>query len=401
MRKQWSFFGLGLNVFATGLVSMFMDISSEMIYPLLPLFLTDVLGSTKLVVGIIEGIAESTASIIKVFSGYLSDRFGRKKLLMGIGYGISTLSRPVIAGALSPLQVLAARTVDRFGKGIRTAPRDAIIAESTVKDGLGKAFGFHRAMDTVGAVIGPSVAFAILVVFPGNLRLVFLLSTIPGIIAVFLIVLLVREKRRKEDADAPRPSLKISSFDGRFRLYIVVVAIFSIGNFADAFLILRAKSLGFSNELITAVYLLYNVIYAASSIPLGIIADKVGLKKIVAVGLTLYSIIFAGFALSTNALHIWVLFSAYGVYKGLTEGNLRAYVASIAPAEKKATAFGVYHAVAGAMLLPASVIAGLLWDISGPGLAFAYGSVMSIIAAIVFICADRRNKGASVSVMPH
>lgn len=398
MRKQWSFFGLGLNVFATGLVSMFMDISSEMIYPLLPLFLTDVLGSTKLVVGIIEGIAESTASIIKVFSGYLSDRFGRKKLLMGVGYGISTLSRPVIAGALSPLQVLAARAVDRFGKGIRTAPRDAIIAESTGKDQLGKAFGFHRAMDTVGAVIGPSVAFAILVVFPGNLRLVFLLSTIPGIIAVFLIVALVREKRHKEDA--PRPSLKIASFDGRFRLYIVVVAIFSIGNFADAFLILRAKNLGFSNELITAVYLLYNVIYAASSIPLGIIADKIGLKKIVAVGLLLYSIIFAGFALSTSALHIWVLFSAYGVYKGLTEGNLRAYVASIAPAEKKATAFGVYHAVNGAMLLPASVIAGLLWDISGPGLAFAYGSVMSIIAAIVFVYADRRNNGASVLVMP-
>ncbi len=401
MKKKGFLFGIGVNVFAAGLVSMFMDISSEMIYPLLPLFLTDVLGSTKLIVGIIEGIAESTASIIKIFSGYLADRFGRKKLLMGIGYGISTLSRPIIAGASSPLHVLIARTVDRLGKGIRTAPRDAIIAESTDNDGLGKAFGFHRAMDTIGAVIGPLLAFAILVMSPGNFRLVFLLSAIPGSIAVLLIIALIREKKHTEDGDKQRPSLNISSFDGRFRLYMVVVAIFSIGNFADAFLILRAKNLGFSNELITMVYLLYNIVYAASATPFGILADRVGLKKIVAIGFVLYSMIFAGFAMSTNALHIWLFFIAYGLYRGLTEGNLRAYVASIAPSERKATAFGVYHAVSGTMLLPASIIAGLLWDMSGPRLAFAFGSIASIIAAIVFIYASRVgmsgrfNKGAS------
>jgi len=215
-------FGFSRNVFAAGLVSLFMDISSEMIYPILPIFLTTVLGASKATVGIIEGIAESTASVLKVFSGWLSDKMGKRKFLMGIGYGVSVLSRPIMATAVNWGEVLTARFVDRFGKGVRTAPRDAIIADSVENNNLGKAFGFHRSMDTIGAVIGPAIAFLVLALYLNNFRLVFWLSVIPGIISVLLIIFFITEKAHKREATAI-PKLTIKDFNGNFRFYILVI----------------------------------------------------------------------------------------------------------------------------------------------------------------------------------
>lgn len=381
-------FGLSRNVFFTGLVSLFMDISSEMVYPLVPLFLTKVLGATKTAVGVIEGIAEATASLLKVFSGWLADRFGRKKLLMTIGYGTSAVSRPIIAAAGTWFQVLTARFIDRFGKGIRTAPRDAIIAESIDQSRLGLAFGFHRSMDTIGAVLGPGIAFVLLYFFVGNLRLVFYAATVPAVIAVLLIIIFIKERKRtmaEKEAASRLPRLSISSFNGKFRRYLLVIGIFSLGNFADAFLVLQAENLGIRSELIPIVYLAYNIVFAASAVPMGVLADRVGLKHMVLAGFLVYSAIYLLVGLSTEAIHIWILFPVYGIYKGMSEGNLRAYLATLAPSRHKATAFGVYHTVVGLMLLPASIIAGWLWDNLGAGTTFFYGAIMSGIAAFLFV----------------
>lgn len=384
MRGKQTILGLGRNVFFAGLVSLFMDISSEMVYPLVPLFLTNVLGATRTTVGIIEGLAEATASVLKVFSGWLSDRLGKRKFLMTIGYGISVVSRPVIANAATWAEVLGARFIDRFGKGVRTAPRDAIIADSTTPEKFGFAFGFHRSMDTVGAAIGPAVAFVLLLFYTGNLRLVFYASAIPGIIAVAIIIILIKEKKRVKGEEIHLPKLNLTAFDGPFRRYMAVIAIFSLGNFADAFIILRAEDLGVKSALIPVIYLSYNIVYAATSTPLGALADRVGVKNMIMASFLFYAAVYAGVGLSTSPVHIWLLFPLYGVYKGMTEGTQKAYLAAIAPPTHKATAFGVYHMVSGIMLLPASIIAGSLWDSAGPGATFFYGSAMAVLATIVF-----------------
>lgn len=376
-------FGFPKNVFAAGLVSLFMDISSEMIYPLLPIFLTTVLGASKATVGAIEGIAESTASILKVFSGWLSDRLGKRKLLMGIGYGVSVLSRPIMATSANWGEVLTARFVDRFGKGVRTAPRDAIIADSVENNNLGRAFGFHRTMDTIGAVIGPAVAFLVLAMFLNNFRLVFWLSLIPGIISVLLIIFFITEKRHSREA-AKLPTLTFKDFNGNFRKYILVIAIFSIGNSSDAFLILRAENIGVSKELIPIIYLVFNLVYSFSSTPMGILADKIGMRKMILLGFLFYAAIYAGLAFASNQFHIWTLFILYGIFKGMSEGSQRAYLASIAPPERKATAFGIYHTAVGLALLPASIIAGALWDKVGPEATFLYGTATGLLAFALF-----------------
>ncbi|MBI5875587.1 MAG: MFS transporter [Deltaproteobacteria bacterium] len=407
-------FGFPKNVFAAGLVSLFMDISSEMIYPLLPIFLTTVLGASKATLGVIEGIAESTASILKVFSGWLSDRLGKRKLLMGIGYGVSVLSRPIMATSASWGEVLTARFVDRFGKGVRTAPRDAIIADSVENNSLGKAFGFHRAMDTIGGVIGPTIAFFILALFLNDFRLVFWLSIIPGIIAVLLIIFFITEKPpsplpsphnplspfvKGESFNPPLlrgtkgfvPKLTFKDFNGSFKKYILVIAVFSIGNSSDAFLILRAENVGISKELIPIIYLVFNLVYSLSSTPMGILADKIGMRKMILSGFLFYAGIYAGLAFASNQFHIWGLFILYGLFKGMSEGAQRAYLASISPPERKATAFGIYHTSVGLALLPASIIAGALWDKIGPEATFLYGTATGLLAFVLFVSKRRRN----------
>jgi len=385
MENNKKFFGFGKNVFVSGLVSFFMDISSEMIYPLVPLFLANVLGVNKSIIGLIEGIAESTASLVKVFSGYLSDRIGNRKWLMAAGYGLSTLSRPIIAIAAGWHQVLGFRFVDRFGKGVRTAPRDAIIAESTDKAFLGRAFSFHRSLDTMGAVAGPALAFFLLGIFSNDYRKVFWLSIIPGIIAVLLIIFFITEKKKSKEAGREIPGLTLRHFDWKFKFFVLIATVFAIGNSSDVFLILRAQQKGIPVALIPIVYLLFNLVYSLSSIPAGIAADRFGKKRVILSGFVLFAFLYYGFAVAANARTIWVLFSFYGVFMGLTEGVQKAFLTTIIPVDFKATAFGVYNTAVGLAMFPASLVGGWLWDNVSPSATFYFGAATAALSAVSFM----------------
>lgn len=374
--------GFPKNVFVLGLVSLFMDISSEMIYPLIPLYLNNVLHASKTSIGVIEGIAESTASILKVFSGWLSDRLGKRKALIFWGYGISVFSRPILATATSWMHVLIYRFTDRVGKGVRTAPRDAIIADSTRKEILGKAFGFHRSMDTVGAMIGPGIAFALLGVFHDSLQTVFWISMIPGAFAILTIALFVKDVKGSRGAEKPKISLK--GFDRKFKAFLFIVAIFTLGKTSDAFLVLRAQDLGVRTGLIPALYLVFNLVSASLSTPAGIMADRVGKRRVILVSYILFSLIFVGFAYATNEIHAWILFGIYGIFVAINEGVQRAYVATIIKPEIKGTGYGIYHTIIGLAALPSSIIGGALWQNIGPQALFFYGAAMSLLSCVLF-----------------
>jgi len=401
------FLGLQRNVVAAGVVSFFMDFSSEMVYPLVPLFLSAVLGVNKSVIGLIEGIAETTASLLKLASGWYSDRVGRRKALMGAGYGISALSRIGLAMAGSWGQVLGVRFVDRVGKGVRTAPRDAIVADSSAGRDLGRNFGFHRAMDQLGAVIGPGVAFLVLSLRPGDYRTVFWLSVIPGLVAVAVVAFFVKERRRRPGPRAPgaravgrHDAASVTerecrgadsilrrwsprALGGPLSAYLLVTALFALGNSSDAFLILRAEDVGVTAALIPLIYLVFNLVYSGLSVPAGLLADRFGRKRLLVVGYLLFSGTYAGLALAREPAHIWVLFLLYGVYMGFADGTGRALLAQLAPPERRATAFGAYHAVVGAAALPASAVAGVLWDRVSPAAPFWVGAATALGAAVL------------------
>jgi MFS family permease len=400
MEKDKKLFGFGKNVFVAGLVSFFMDISSEMIYPLVPVFLANVLGVNKSVIGLIEGIAESTASLLKVFSGWYSDRIGNRKWLMAAGYGISTLSRPFVALATGWQQVMGSRFIDRFGKGVRTAPRDAIIAEAAENTYLGRAFGFHRSMDTMGAVVGPALAFFLLGLFSNDYRKVFWLSMIPGTIAVILIIFFITEKKKggaqlilpategpihQAPTVSDRPKLTLKDFDWRFKFFVIITGLFALGNSSDVFLILRAQQVGVSTVMIPMVYLLFNLIYSLSSLPAGVAADRFGKKRVILLGFVLFAILYYGFGVASNTKAIWVLFGLYGLFMGLTEGIQKAFLATIIPKDFKATAFGAYNTIVGVAILPASLIGGWLWDHVSPSATFYFGAITAAASAILFV----------------
>lgn len=385
MRGRRRFFGFGRNVFVSGLVSFFMDISSEMIYPLVPLFLANVLGTNKTLIGLIEGTAESTASLLKVFSGYLSDKTGSRKWLMAAGYGVSTLSRPFVALAAGWQQVLGARFIDRFGKGIRTAPRDTIIVEAADKAFLGRAFGFHRSMDTLGAVVGPGLAFFFLKLFSDNYRTVFWLSIIPGIIAVILIILFIKEKKKPQAIPAERPKLTLAHFDWRFKFFVLIAALFALGNSSDVFLILKAQQTGIPPLMIPVVYLLFNLVYSLTAIPAGMAADRFGKKRVILAGFILFAFIYYAFAAAGDARTIWALFALYGVFMGLTEGIQKAFLADIIPVDFKATAFGVYNTAVGLVMFPASLLGGWLWDNVSPSATLYFGAATAALSAAAFM----------------
>ena len=374
------------NVKILGLTSMLTDISSEMIFSVLPLFLANILHANMAVIGLIEGIAESTASTLKLFSGWISDRFGRRKPIVIFGYGLSTITKPLLAFAGGWHEVLFVRFVDRVGKGVRDAPRDALIAESSETKTRGRAFGYHRMLDTIGAVIGPLVAVGVLSLYASaeqGYRTIFLISIIPAFLGV-LALFLVKEKRGRRN----HASLRISfaNLNKKTKMFLAVSFVFALGNFSYAFLILRAQDIGVSVVAIPLLYILFNVVYAASAFPIGSFADKVSKRKMIGVGYFLFALMCAGFIFASSPVHAVLLFALYGVFNSINETVARAYVSNVAQEERRGTALGAFHAATGLAQLPASVLMGALWQSFGAPVAFAYGGVCALAAcALLFI----------------
>lgn len=380
--KDKGIFGFPRNVFFLGIVSLFMDISSEMIHPLIPIFLSDTLHAPKTFIGVIEGIAESTASILKVFSGWFSDKIGRRKPIIFWGYGISVFSRPILATASSWVNVLIYRFTDRLGKGVRTAPRDAIIADSTDKSILGKAFGFHRSMDTIGAIIGPTMAFLLLSIFHNSIQTVFWLSIIPGILALVSILVFVKEVCAQCPLEKPRISLK--GLDRRFKIFLLISTLLTLGKTTEAFLVLRAQEIGVDTGSIPLIYMTFNIVSATLSTPAGLFADRIGKRRTILMSYLLLCLLFIGFANAKAPIHAWSLFIAYGVFVAMNEGIQRAYVATLIRPEIKATGFGIYHTTVGLAALPSGIISGVLWQNIGSYALFYYGAIMSFISFVLF-----------------
>lgn len=385
--KKGLFFGLGLNVVVLSIASLLTDMSTEMIMPLFPIFTVQVLGTAPAMLGFIEGLAESAASLLKVFSGWWSDRIGKRKPLIVGGYWLSTVTKPFLAIASTWTHALGVRLVDRVGKGIRTSPRDALLADSCAPSVRGKAFGLHRALDTVGAIFGPTLAF-LLLLFLG-FRDIFLLASIPAVLAVIILVFFVREVRKKR---APKLSFRagLSPLSPSFRRYLAVVILFSLANLSWAFLILRASELGFTVGQAVLLYILFNVIYALVSLPAGMLSDRVGRRPVITAGYFTFGLVCVGFASVTSAWQVLPLFAFYGVFMGFVEGVQRAYVADLVAPKLRGIAMGAFHTAAGLALLPASLIAGALWQVVGSWAAFAFAAALSFAAAMLLLLAVRK-----------
>lgn len=383
-KKQ--FLGLNSIIFVLGMVSLLTDLSSQMIVPILPLYLTSVLHVQVGTVGIIEGIAESTASVLKFFSGWISDQFGKRKLLMVVGYGLSNLIKPFFALSSSWGQVLFIRFADRFGKGIRTSPRDAILADTTKKEERGKAFGFRRSMDTLGAALGPLVTYLILTFWNGSYQAVFWLSAIPGLLATLLLIFFLKDKRNPAKTQSnvrSLPKISFKGLDSRFVWFTLITTLFTIGNFSDAFLILRAKDVGMAAQYIPLTYFAYNIVTSIFSTPFGMISDRIGRRPVLITGYVMFAIIYLGFGLVHTIFGIWILFFLYGLYYATTEGIQKSYVADMVPEGKRGMAMGTFNALTGIAALPASVLAGVLWQSFGAFTAFGVSSLLAIISALL------------------
>lgn len=392
------------NIWAVSLTSFFMDISSEMVINLLPLFLSNVLGVRTNIIGLIEGVAESTASLLKIFSGWLSDKLKVRKWLAVAGYGISTLAKPFFYFANSWSWIAGVRWVDRIGKGIRTSPRDALVADSIQKEQRGLAFGFHRAADTGGAVLGLIIAFGIVWLSQsanvnldqGTFRLIVLVSLIPAVLAVLSLALGASEVTVK--GERPFPKFAFKKLGKSFILFMIIAGIFDLGNSSDAFLILRAQEQGVSVPGVLGMLIVFNLVYALTSTPAGRLSDRIGRRKIIISGWIIYALVYLGFGLTNSVWQLWLLYFIYGLYYGLAYGTSKALVADLVPEELRGTAFGTYSALLGIIDFPASLIAGLLWqgagkwDGFGPGAPFIFGACMALIAAIMmWIWNPRKN----------
>ena len=391
---------LGRNILGLSAVSFFTDVSTEMIYPLLPVFLASVLGANASFIGAIEGTAETTASLLKLVSGWWSDKIGRRKLLVVIGYGIATFARPFTAMARTATQVLAIRLTDRIGKGIRTSPRDALLADSAPPQARGRAFGFHAASDNAGAVLGPLLAFMILKLqgvgsfegrhlFPHDeqaLRNVFWLAAVPGFIALAILIVVVRDVPRREAGDRAAEASGATPGGGltkRFWAYLAVVLLFTLGNSTDAFLLLRANQLGVPIAMAPILWALLNFVKAAGGTYGGQLSDTIGRKPLIVGGWLLYAAVYFAFGWATAAWHAWALFAAYGIFYAMTEGTEKALVADIVPRARRGSAFGWYNLAIGLGALPASLIFGAIWDRAGAPTAFVFGATLALIAALL------------------
>jgi MFS family permease len=386
------------NVWVVTATSFLTDVSSEMIINLIPLFLANVLGVRTGVIGLIEGVAETTASLLKVFSGWLSDRLGQRKWLTVAGYSLSTLAKPFLYFATTWGWVLGVRFADRVGKGIRTAPRDALVADSIHPRQRGLAFGLHRAGDTAGAVVGLLMALAVVWTAQGGslalarptFQTVVLLSIIPAALAV-LVLALGAQDVPITTGERRRPSLSLWEFDARFKGFLFIIIIFTLGNSSDAFLILRAQERGLSVLGVMGMLVTFNLVYTLVSGPAGALSDRIGRRRLIVGGWLAYGLIYLGFGLAGVAWHVWALFALYGIYYGMTEGTARAMVADLVRPDQRGTAYGVYNAAVGLTAFPASLIAGLLWQGVGgwpgfgPGAPFFFGAALATVAVVLLV----------------
>jgi len=381
--RNGKLFGISRTVILLGTVSLLTDISSESIYPLIPLYLTEVLNAQVRNVGLIEGIAESTASLLRIFSGWLSDRLGNRKWLTVAGYSISMLSKPLLAMTRTWEQVLGTRFADRLGKGIRTAPRDALIADVAATENRGVCFGLHRAMDSLGATLGPLIAFLVILGGVTDFRKLFVLAVIPAAAGVLILIALVREPPRECTVAAEMPSLRLRGFSRSFKTFLLITTLFAVGNSSDAFLILRARDVGVGVSSILLVYVLFNSVDALFATGAGALSDRIGRRNVVMAGYLVFAAVYTGFGLADHPATIWVLFAVYGMYNALTHGVQKAFAADLMPATARGTGMGAYNMLTGLALFPASLIAGYLWDAVGPAAPFLYGAATAIVSAVL------------------
>jgi len=385
--------GVSTNVLVLGVVSLLTDMSSEMIYPILPLFLVSI-GATGVFIGLIEGAAETTASFLKVPSGWYSDRYQRRKPFILGGYGASSLIKPALIFATSPWHVLGIRITERIGKGVRSAPRDALIADSTPPEVRGKAFGFHKAMDSTGAVLGPAIVLVILALATGvselaKYRLVFVIATIPAFAAILVILGFVREKEGRTKGTSGTFLREMRHLGRSFWLLMAVVITFYIGEISYAFFILRAEDIDLSDTTTIALYILFNLVFVLVAIPSGSLSDKLGRRPVIAASFGIFALTCVVMAKADSLVMLAAGFGLFGVYKGSSEGVFKAYVTDVVPDNLRATALGAFHTSVGFALLPGGLIAGLFWDSVGPWATFAYGAVMALIASVMLAVIGR------------
>ncbi len=376
------------NVFVLGLVSFFNDLAAEMVYPIVPIFLTTVLKTSVPVVGVIEGIAEATASVGKYFFGAMSDYFQRRKIFVVLGYAFGAFSKLFIGLAASWSLVLFARFIDRTGKGIRTAPRDSILLENTTPRNRGYIFGFHRAFDSLGAVFGPIIGLLFLYLMKENMRLVFFLAFIPSIIAVILLILMVKEKNAAVSEEKKQfVRINFRSLDPQLKVFLIASFIFSLGNSSDAFLILRAQNLGLTTVLATLTYVVYNISQAIFATPAGRLADRIGARRVFGVGLLIFSVVYFLFGFVSNPVFLWIIFPVYGIYIAFTDGVSKAYVSEFIDKKESGSYFGLHQTLMAIGAFMASFLGGIIWNKINPSATFYYGSFMAALGLAVFYLA--------------
>ena len=386
--------GITRNVIVLGLVSFFTDVSSEMIVPVRILFLVGVLRTPLPVAGLIEGVAESTASLLKIVAGRMADRVTHRKPLILFGYSTSNLAKPILALANSWPLALLLIFVDRVGKGVRGSPRDAMMADSTEKRYMGKAFGFHRSMDTLGAAVGPLFAYVILLLTSNDLRAVFGWTALPGVLSILVILIFLREKKKpagavEEAVEAapakPRVSVPARQLGVPFWMFTATATVFALGNSSDAFIFLRTAGLEQSVMLVPLIYFGYNIVYALLATPLGALSDRWGRLPVLLSGYAAFGLVYAGWALATQAWNAWLLFLVYGVYAAATEGVAKAFVTDLVPKQARGSAMGWFNGLTGFAALPANLVGGWLWSAAGPSATFVFGAWVAAISVALTI----------------
>ena len=368
-----------------GLVSFLTDVASDMVYPLLPVFLTQYLGATQSFIGLVEGFAESVAALFTLFSGKISDRLRDRSRLVLFGYSLSSISRPFIAAAQGPWTVFFIRFSDRMGKGIRTSPRDAIIADSVGPHNRGKAFGLQRSMDHAGAVVGPLIATLLLATIVKDLRTLIWLTAIPGLLAVALILWKVREVLPKDREVPKTPALRLNMPRGKLRIYLIILFLFILSCSSDAFLLLRARELGVPAAFLPLLWMVFNLVKALTALPCGILSDKIGRRRMIVIGWVIYAAVYAAFAMAKTGWQVWLIFTCYGLFYGFTEGSERALLVDFSPDHEKGQTFGWYYLIVGLGSLPASLWFGWVWQSSGAPAAFSISAAISLAACVLML----------------